>query len=113
MLKNINWNGIGFRVKNEINQEQLQDYRERFKSFIREAGGVTSICHASGISQGSIKGIYGNKDRLPSPILVVRLIDSLKGSVPKKFNREYLRPDVTPIQWGRLDDKIKKLKRSR
>jgi len=103
MPKNTDWEKVSFRVRNSITEKAKADARARFAAFLNAAGGATSIAHSTGVSIGLIKGVQGNKDRLISPLMAVRLTEMLSSVVPDKFTREYLRPDLTAIQWERLD----------
>lgn len=103
MSKNTDWEKVSFRVRNKITEKVKTDTRARFAAFLGAAGGATSIAHSTGVSIGLIKGVQGNKDRLISPVMAVRLTEMLSSIVPDKFTREYLRPDLTSIQWERLD----------
>ncbi len=101
------WSAIKFKVRSIVSLTEKKKIRKAFAEFITAAGGVSTIVHATSIPEGSIKGVQGNKERLISPVLAHRLSDLLKGSIDAKYTREFLRPDITQLQWDRLDAQIR------
>lgn len=101
------WQEVKFKVRSIVSPSEKKRIRKAFAEFIAAAGGVSTIVHATSIPEGSIKGVQGNKERLISPILAHRLAEMLKGKIDAKYTREFLRPDITPLQWDRLDAQIR------
>ena len=98
---------IKFRVKNNLDEEDVEVLKARFSDFIKQAGGAVAVANFADMPIGTLKSTLGDPNRCVSPMLADSLCNLFAADVDNKFTREHLRPDVTRAQWARLD-RIKK-----
>lgn len=98
---------LKFRAINDASQSERLKGRDRFKEFCRQSGGISAVALRTGYSVGTIKGIQGNPKRLISPVMAHVMCKNFEGEIHSKYTREYLRSDLAPAQWERLDSIIK------
>ena len=91
------------RIRNDITPAMRSTINERLKMLVKTAGGPIAVCEKAGISIGTLKGYLGSKERVVSPKVLAKLLDVFTDVLPKKFTREYMRPDILPSQWERLE----------
>lgn len=80
--------------------------KDRFKLFIKSCGGASVVSKDSIFSYGYIRAIIGSKTRLPSPRLILILVNRYNKDISKKYTKEYLRPDLLPAQWRVIEAEL-------
>ena len=87
--------------------EERDQSKAKLKELVKKVG-MKRLGLIASIPEGTLKGILGSAGKLPSPLMVIKIITAIaKNKINLdglEFTKEDLRPDLLPIEW----DLIKK-----